>query len=70
MTMSITTSEKPKEVKFTIQDLFFTNFKAKLDKNSRLLFSGKFGVGKSYFLQEFLNNFARKMNVVGFMGEP
>lgn len=60
MTMSITTSEKPKEVKFTIQDLFFTNFKAKLDKNSRLLFSGKFGVGKSYFLQEFFEKSSYK----------
>jgi hypothetical protein len=64
MAMSITTSDQPKEEKFPIQELFFKNFKAKLDKNSRLLFSGKFGVGKSYFLQEFFQKNQDKYNCV------
>jgi hypothetical protein len=64
MATSITTSDQPKEEKFPIQELFFKNFKAKLDKNSRLLFSGKFGVGKSYFLQEFFQKNQDKYNCV------
>jgi len=45
------------EFKIPIEELFPT-FKEHLDikKNGRILFSGKFGIGKTYFLNEFFKN--------------
>jgi len=45
------------EFKIPIEELFST-FKNHLDikNNNRILFSGKFGIGKTYFLNEFFND--------------
>ena len=46
--------KKIEEFKIPIEDLF-PKFKEHLEikDNSRILFSGKFGIGKTYFLKEF-----------------
>lgn len=39
---------------------YITDFKQVFEKESRMIFSAKFGDGKSYFLKEFMNSFDSK----------
>lgn len=39
---------------------YITDFKQVFEKESRMIFSAKFGDGKSYFLKEFMNSFDPK----------
>lgn len=41
----------------------YNNFKFHLDNNKRILFSGAFGIGKTYFLKEFFKDNPDKYNV-------
>ena len=38
------------------------DFKQVFEKESRIIFSAKFGDGKSYFLNEFMNSYDEKKN--------
>jgi len=52
-------NEKTKEAEFKIKiDELFPKFEEHLEikDNKRILFSGKFGIGKTYFLNEFFEN--------------
>lgn len=39
---------------------YITDFKQVFEKESRMIFSAKFGDGKSYFLNEFIKSFNSK----------
>lgn len=39
---------------------YITDFKQVFENESRMIFSAKFGDGKSYFLKEFMNSFDSK----------
>lgn len=38
------------------------DFKQVFEQESRIIFSARFGVGKSYFLNEFMKNYDEKKN--------
>lgn len=52
-----TEENKEEEFKIPVEELF-SDFEKHLgeENNSRILFSGKFGIGKTYFLNEFFKN--------------
>lgn len=43
------------------------DFKQVFEKESRIIFSAKFGDGKSYFLNEFINSYDEKKNEFYFI---
>ncbi len=59
-------NKKTKEAEFKIEiDELFPKFEEHLEikNNKRILFSGKFGIGKTYFLNDFFENKKDKYNV-------
>lgn len=59
-------NEKTIEAKFKIEiEEIFPKFEEHLEikDNKRILFSGKFGIGKTYFLNEFFENKKEKYEV-------
>jgi len=61
ITKTNTNNGTSSEFTIDIRDLF-SKFREHLEinDNKRILFSGKFGIGKTYFLKEFFNNYKEK----------